>query len=404
MNDRSRILFVDDEPSVLDGLRDLLRKDRGRWDMVFAASGEAGLAELLKEPFHIVVSDMRMPGMDGVQFLSQVKSSHPSAARIILTGHAERDDLMRALAVAQRFLSKPCDAATLRSALERTHDLQGILGSAAVRAVVGDLERLPSVPRTYMELTEAASDPEKGVADLAAIVLRDPAMSVKVLQIVNSAYFGLAQHMTSIQQAVVYLGSELLKGLALSASVFGAHDMRPIDGFSIERLQNDSVLSARIAKRFLGGAKVAEEAFTAALVRDIGKIVIALGLPARLADVLREARASGRPEHVVEKELLGASHAEIGAYLLGVWGLPFSIVESVAYHHTPGQVSDGPCEILAAVHAAEALLTASRALESDPAREAALDTAFLERAGVAAELPRWRAIADEEIRRATGKA
>jgi DNA-binding NtrC family response regulator len=154
------ILFVDDEQQILDGLKDLLRKQRKQWTMVFALGGEAALRELQQQPFDVVVSDMRMPGMDGATLLTRVKELYPSSARIILSGHAERDSIVRALPVAHQFLNKPCDAALLRMVVERACELQRLLQNEKIRCLIGKLDKLPSVPHTYWELTRVAALPD----------------------------------------------------------------------------------------------------------------------------------------------------------------------------------------------------------------------------------------------------
>ncbi|MES1206147.1 MAG: response regulator [Pseudomonadota bacterium] len=387
-----RILFVDDEQHVIDGLRNLLRKQRREWDMVFALGGQAALGEMAKTPVDVIVSDMRMPGMDGVTLLKRVKETYPGVARIVLSGHADREAVMAALPVAHQYLSKPCDADTVRVVIERVCKLQSLLTNKSIRTVVGSLDRLPSVPDTYWELTRAVSDPNKGIADIAKIVERDPAMSVKVLQLVNSAYFGLAQQVASVERAVSYLGAELLKGLALTAHVFSAMGACNIEGFSLEEVQQHSLLTAKLARRFLTDRKRADEAFTAALVHDIGRMIVAMAMPDVFGEILREAAEKKVPPHTIEAERLGTTHAEVGAYLQGVWGLPFTIVEAAGFHHTPGMVTDGPCDVLAALHVADALVDAAPG-----GGEVALDNDFLQRTGFAAQLPRWRAIAEEEL-------
>jgi len=384
----TRILFVDDEQAILDGLRDLLRKERRRWGMVFALGGLEALDELARQPFDVVVSDIRMPGMDGAQLLTRIKANYPSVARIVLTGHADRDAVLRALPVAHQFLTKPCDAGALRVAIERTQALHALLASREIRDIVGRLTSLPSVPQTYLALTDAARDSRKGLSDMTAIVQRDPAMSTKVLQLVNSAYFGNTQPIASIQQAVMYLGIELLKGLALTGNVFATLGKGTIEGFSLEALQTRSLRTACLAKRFVEDPRKAEEAFTAALVADVGQIIIAMGLRKGYQDVLRQARESGRPVHQVELETLGVTHAEVGAYLLGVWNLPFSIIEGVAYHHRPDALGSGPCEMLAALHAADILID-----QPVEGVEPELDHGFFERAGLSERLVDWRRIA-----------
>jgi HD-like signal output (HDOD) protein len=388
-----RVLFVDDEQHVLDGLRDMLRKQRKHWDMVFAPGGQAAIEELQKRPFDVVVSDMRMPVIDGAALLARVKEQYPASARIILSGHAEREAVVRALPVAHQFLSKPCDAALLRIVVERACELQTLLQNERIREVIGKLDKLPSVPKTYWELTEAAARPDVVIDDLAAIVERDPAMTVKVLQLVNSGYFGLPQRITSVRHAAGYLGTELLKALALTAHAFGTTEVPTIEGFSLERLQRSSLQSARLAKKIATTVSDANDAFTAAMVHDIGQIVLSVGVPEIFGKALRAARKEKRPAHIFEREMLGVSHAEVGAYLLGFWGLPLSIVEAVAYHNTPGLLAEGPCQVLAAVHIADALLC-EPVTKSTPPPPDVLDMEFVARAGFSDRMDEFAKMAE----------
>jgi DNA-binding NarL/FixJ family response regulator len=237
---KRRILFVDDEPNVLDGLRNLLRKQRHQWEMLFATSGKAALDELARMPVDVIVSDMRMPGMDGAELLGRVRELYPQTARIVLSGHAERDAIARVVSVAHQFLSKPTDANTVRVVIERTCRFQALMLDPGIRRVVGGMEQLPSLPDTYFELTRATEDPDSAIADIAKIVERDLAMSVKVLQLVNSAYFGLAQKTESITRAVTYLGVENLKGLLVAVHVFSADNFPVIEGLSPTTLRDQA--------------------------------------------------------------------------------------------------------------------------------------------------------------------
>jgi len=116
MPDKKRVLFVDDEPRILDGRRRMLRSMRHEWKMSFAETGQEALAILANQPFDVVVVDMRMPGMDGVQLLSEVRKRH-QIIRIVLSGTADREAILRAVGLAHQYLSKPCDAETLKSVL-----------------------------------------------------------------------------------------------------------------------------------------------------------------------------------------------------------------------------------------------------------------------------------------------
>jgi HD-like signal output (HDOD) protein len=395
MNEK-KILFVDDEQFILDGLSNLLRKQRKRWQMTFALGAEAALIELGKTGFDVVVTDMRMPHMDGAKLLRLVKERQPAAARIILSGQAEREATIASLGVAHQFLSKPCSGEALTAVIERTCGLQLSLQNEQIRAVIGKLDKLPSPPTTYFELLKAAADPNTGIADLARIVARDAAMSIKVLQLVNSAFFGLAQPVSSIGKAAGYLGSDLLKGLALNAHVFAELHASGRSRVVLERVQTLSLVAGKLAALFMPDKKLAEEAQTAALIHDAGMLVLCQALPAEFDEIVEVVERTGVPFHVEEQRRLGVTHAEVGAYLLGVWGLPFAIVEAVAYHHCPSQVSAGPREILAAVHVASALLDP---LERAPGAEPVCDVdhAFLAHAGLSERFAEWHPRASREL-------
>lgn len=395
-----RVLFVDDEPAVLDGLRDLLRRHRRRWDMAFAGGGEAALAELAARPADVVVSDMRMPGMDGAELLRRVKAEHPRAVRLILTGHAEREAIFRALPVAHQFLSKPCDPEALANTIERACELQALVHDEALARVLGGIDSLPSPPGCYWKITHALADPAVSLQQVGAILLEDPVACAKLLQLVNSAYFGLAKPVADVLHAVSLLGLEMVRSLILTAHLLRATEHAPaVPGFSYQHLHASALLTAKVARRMMAGGPLAQACFTAGLLHDIGKVVIAMCFPEKFALLI--AAAAGEPDFSVarEKDLLGFTHAEVGAYLLGLWGLPAPIVEAAAYHHEPARVAQRGFEVVGCVYVADALLR--RSVPPTPGVSddgAPLDEEYLASLGVADRLPEWRAIAAEEAR------
>jgi HD-like signal output (HDOD) protein len=215
--------------------------------------------------------------------------------------------------------------------------------------------------------------------------------------VVNSAYFGLRRELASIRQAIQYLGVDTLKGLALSGQVFGTLHFEPFEGFSLEGLQQHSLHTARLAKKLTEGQKGVDDVFTTAIVHDVGQIILAAGRRQEFAEVRHRALAERRPFHEVEWETFGVSHAGIGAYLLGMWGLPFAIAETAAYHHNPRHVSIGERRVLAAVHLADALIGTADPDRSDATPEQRLDIGFLDECGFAPDLPRWKALARAEV-------
>lgn len=389
---KRRIMFVDDEQNVLDGLRNLLRKQRNQWDMLFASSGKAALEQLAQQPVDVIVSDMRMPGMDGAELLTRVRDLYPQTARIVLSGHAEREAIARVVSIAHQFLSKPSDAETVRAVIERTCRFQALMSDAGLRRVVGEMDRLPSLPDTYWALVRATEKPDFGLDEIARIVETDPAMSIKVLQLVNSAYFGLPQKTESIAKAVTYLGVENLKGVLVAVHVFNGDNFPVIAGLTPESLRDESVQTAALARQIVKDRKLADTAFAAGIVHDVGQIVLARDSTKRYGDVYSAARASGEPLRIAEMRELGVTHGTVGAYLLGVWGLPYVLAETVAFHDEPSSVVDGNVDLLGAVHLADGLLEAARE-QRDPLTGGTLDLPFLERIGMMTEIPKWHAVA-----------
>src|SRR5258706_15023944 len=164
------ILFVDDESKILDGIRRMLHTERTRWDREFAVGGEAELKGCEARAFDVVISEMRMPGMDGATLLGHIRDRYPSTARIILSGYAEVALATRAVPVAHRFLTKPCQAADLQATIERVCTLQELLSAPEIRKLVGGIGELPSLSSTYHNLTRAVGDPNTSINDVADVI------------------------------------------------------------------------------------------------------------------------------------------------------------------------------------------------------------------------------------------
>ena len=400
-----RVIFVDDESKVTDGLKRMLRGQRNEWDMLFVNSGQDALDAMAVQPFDVIVSDMRMPKMDGAMLLSRVQDEHPGTVRIVLSGHTELEAALRAVPVAHQFLSKPCESAVIREVVTRACGLQTLLGDTALQERLGSIDTLPAIPRVYNELISALADPDVSLDEVAAILEQDTGITTKVLQLVNSSLFGIARQVDTLRQATTYLGTNMLRNLTLSMEVFRAFEVDGhLAGFSLEDEQSHAMLAARIARRLLDDKALSEHAFLAAMLHDVGKLILATKLPEEYERTLGGCHANTAISHLTEEKANGVSHAEIGAYLLGIWGMPYPIVEAVANHHHPSRVPHEKFDVLGAVHVANALAREQAASEGEAAEWAGslLDLEYLESIGMTGEVPRWIEIAaaEEESARA----
>jgi len=333
-----RVLFVDDEPNVLAGLRRMMRPLRREWEMRFVESGEAALAALAEQPADVLVTDMRMPGMPGVELLEQVRSRYPQTVRLALSGHSEMDMLLRSTRVAHQFLAKPCDADEIKAAVERSVALRGLLADEGLARLAARLESLPPLPELYARLCDELASDDASIDRVGALIERDLAMTAKILQVVNSAFFGLRRQVSSPAEAAALLGLEIIEGMVLGGGVFASFETR-VEGFSQGALWHHSLavgaVARAIARHERAPATVVGCAYQAALLHDVGKLVLAANLPADYARACALVREGGRGAQEAEIEVFGHGHAEVGAYLLGLWGLPDAVVSAVAYHHRP---------------------------------------------------------------------
>ena len=362
-NSLKRILFVDDEPALLDGLRGRLRSLRSRWDMVFVESAARAIAELEHRPFDVVVTDMRMPNIDGAQLLATIAERWPATIRIVLSGHVQEEQSSRVITSAHQFLSKPCTAQQVESVIERCMSLHQMLAEPKLRDVVGRVKRLPTIPTAFAHLSALIDNPNVGINEVAHAVSADPAIAAKVLQMVNSSFFRLGRCISRVDQAVSYLGLIAIRNLVLSVEVFSNWRADPnLPEFAPERLQARAQRVAAAAWALTQGTDIADDALLAGLLHKIGYWILLQECPKELARAVEMARTQSIPLPMAERELIGASHAEVGAYLLGLWGLPRSVVEAVAFQHAPAQTAHSEFDVLTALVLAESLTMSDTAV------------------------------------------
>jgi len=381
-----KIVFVDDEPLVLEHLRALFRPMQGEWDMEFLSSGAQALARLSRGVVDVVVTDMRMPGMDGADLLKEVMRRHPGTVRILLSGQAEAQASLHCASLAHHYLTKPCEAAPLKAAIHRATALESSVKNQALKKLISEIEHLPTVPSLYVEIVEKLNDPQADIDDVAAIVSRDVGTTAQILKLVNSAHFALPCSVSTCAEAVQYLGVETIKSLVLSLHTF--YQFAEVDEATLLRVRDHS-LEVAAAARIITLAetrdhKLADETFVAAMLHDTGKLI----LLANFGD-WRSRNKSGLEGLAGEEWVFDANHADFGGYLMGLWGLPPPVVEAIAHHHSPALSPAQSFNSLTAVHVANVLVR-ERNAGSGELPSAPLDEDYLSRLGLAQRVGTWR--------------
>lgn len=397
---KRRILFVDDEPDILHGLKRLLRPFRNEYDMEFVDSGRKALELLSESDFDVIVSDLRMPGMDGSELLNRVQQEHPNVVRLILSGQADRETVMNCVEATHQYLSKPCDSELLKSTITRACALRDLLSDEELTRVVSGVQKLPSLPAIYNQVMQELRDPDASLNAIGILIEQDVAMSAKILKLVNSSFFGMRREVASPSQAASLLGVDLVKSLVLSVGVFSEFDDKAFPGFSLEELMQHSLRVADLAKRIAvsetDDRHMHNEAYLAGLMHGVGKLVLAGSFPDQFREVIETSVSEGMSTAEAELQILGVTHAQIGAYLLGLWGLSDEIVEAVAFHHEPSTCPVPEFRPLAAVHIANCLCRES-CTENVAEPPPQLDHEFLAEIGVLDAIESFRSMLNLEV-------
>lgn len=356
---KKTVLFVDDEQNIIQGLKRMLYNMRNEWNMIFVTSGNEAINILSKNHVDIIVSDMRMPGMDGAELLNYVMIHYPPVIRIILSGYSDQDMILRSVKTAHQFLTKPCDSQTLIQTISKVYSLRNLIKNESLVMEISKIISLPSLPSLYYEIEEKIQNNTVSLTEIGDIIAQDVVMTAKVLQLVNSAFFCLSQTITSPQQATAFLGLNTLKTLVIYVHVFNIIENIPGLGFSFEDFWNHSVIvskiSREIAKSEFDNTHLIEVASTAGLLHDIGKLIL-IQIPEYYNQVESLVSKTGCSHTQAEYDIFGTSHAEVGAYMLGKWGIPDSIIEVIAYHHQTSSIECTVHSVLTVVHVANGLV------------------------------------------------
>jgi len=383
-----RILFVEDNALLRETYQAMFSGDEERWEVATASGGGEALKLMEQRPFDVVVSDMRMESMSGTELLNTVLKLYPQMSRIIISGVADQAEAADALGSTHQFLVKPVDIHTLMGVLVRIDGLDAFLRDEKLKALAGRFRTLPSFPKLYLGIMKAIEAPDTPLQSIDSLIIKDPALTTKILQVANSAAMGLRERFSDPRAAVRQLGLNTVRSLVLSAHVFASFTPAQKLNFPVDALWRHLMACGDAARAIMRAEDAdnayAEAAYTAGILHDIGKLMLADSVPNEFQNALTRAAMRPDPFHVIEQEIFGATHAGLAAYLLGLWGLPAVIVEAVAFHHTPEKSTHQMFSPLTAVHAANAL---EHELDGG---DAMVNMEYLDNIGVANRLDAWR--------------
>lgn len=387
-----RVLFVTDDVNALRVFRETLSPLLRGWELVAARGATDAMRRLEGPGYDALVADAQLSGVGCAELLLDVRRRHPPTARIVLADARTPAELVRLVALAHRVLPQPYDPGELLGAVQRARALRELLNSPALESAVGRLASIPALSTLYTRIADELMTPDYSLAAVGDLVAQDFGIAAKLLQMANSALVGLRKPATTPNQAVKVLGADLTRTLVLAADLFSRYNPSSLRPFSIEALWEHSrkvaELAGAIATAEGASDRVVRESALAGLLHDIGRLTLASQLSGPYKEILNAIRVGGVSVVDAERRVLGTTHAEVGAYLLGMWGLPDALVEAVAWHHNPGGCPGTVFTPLTAVHAADAIVRAN---------EGALpDAEYLARLGLSGRWGTWVGFREQE--------
>ncbi len=338
MDSRISVLFVDDESNVLTSIKRMLRFKRNEWDIDFAQSGKEAINLFEKNSFDVVVSDIRMPGMDGAELLTILKDKYPGVIRIALSGQVGLNEVVRSIRAVHQYISKPCDAEDLVTKIESALKSREILTDPAMQRLVTEIDALPVIPSVFQAIEGELRKEEPSISKIADLISKDVGLVAKILKLINSPYFGLPSNIKSISQAISLLGLETIKTLILGTHLFSMYDEKALPKLSLSLLWEHSFRVSNIARLIAEKENLDRNTIIhvrmAGLLHDVGKLILAHSFPEKYKLVLDKIRETKSPINICEMSVFGTTHAQMGAYLMGLWGVSGEVVHGIGYHHS----------------------------------------------------------------------
>lgn len=359
MKEFGRILVLIDDLAALAQAEPIFSQLPDHWKVHVTQTTDNALCLLDQVPFEVIFVDLKAGPLASLEFLHKVWSRHASTIRFLLTDNMAPDIMVTCALGPHQVLPKPLEPAAVRAALERATLVDRLFQNKDVRSLVSRIRTFPSRPTIYVEVMKELRSAHASADTIGELVSRDLAISTKLLQITNSAFFGFNRPVSKPGDAVLLLGMETTASLVLGIEAFSHLDNVKLKYFSSDQVWKHCQVvanSARaIAQRVTNDVELAHEAYTAALLHDIGKLALAVNLDDAYRDALNLGREKNLPAYEVERQAFGATHAEAGAYLLSLWGLPAPVIHAVASHHLPARELSSEFNALTALHIANAL-------------------------------------------------
>lgn len=352
------IFVVDDQEPLLETVVLALRYLCPEWEVTGFGSPAAAMEAIQQHEPDAILSDQMMPGMEGCKLLEQVRVISPTTIRVIMSGHVALDKLSL-ITSAHQYVAKPFEAAKLRDLIQRSFNAQERVINQGLQTVVTSVRSIPSLPQAHHSLLKELEDNRNAGSSIAKLIGDDPGLSVKVLQLANSALFGPGYPVSDLLDAVNCLGTEMLSAIVLSQSVFRHYEKLRKGELDLKKVWAHCWESACIAQRICRqkklGHRTGEEAFLAGLLHEVGRFLLFDNFPDQYQIACDGARLNKIPFRASMHQVMQITPAQMSAYVLELWGLPSPVVDAIGNLDRPEKDQTHQFNITSALYVADHL-------------------------------------------------
>ncbi len=335
---RPSVLFLDDEEAILSSLRSLFRREG--YQLSFFTRGADAISYIRNHPIDVIVSDMRMPEMSGIEFLNHAAGISPEAARIILSGYEDKAVVLRSLSkgLAHHYFLKPWNDEGFRLIISQSIEMQAELRRSELKNLHNSLSALPAPPKFHETLNALLTNDDTYLREIIAEIEKSPAIVVKLLRVANSVYFGVRKNITTVNDAVRFIGLEYVASLVVAIEAFHSAFAKSNEALSgsMEKVWNRSVHRAVLAKHIAEldcDKAVSSTVYTASLLQDIGYVVRMCLTPLQYKRYEDLCTANSGECYETEARIFSVTHDDLGALLLELWNFPRVITAAIKQHH-----------------------------------------------------------------------
>ena len=393
---KRKILFLDSNRDNLNSIQAYFKNMSQAFCLYFVDDINDAYDILDSHEIEVLVSSLNIDDFDGIGFFVGIKHRYPEVIRILLADPIDKNLSYKLIEVAHQYIRKPVNKEKLKLILFEALSFKDIMTDETVLEIINDMDRIPSLPTIYSKIVEKLWANDSSIDELADLISQDIGMSSKILQLVNSAFLGMPKTISSIREAVSYMGLNSIRTLVLMINVFSSADKKLLKTMKLEGIWGHSFMVADYAQKIATDYGLCKECcetcFTAGLLHSTGRVVMALNFPEKYRQVAEHLHAGDNSQTIsdVEREYFGADHCEIGGYLLGIWGVPHSITNAVLYHNQPSSTYNEAVNPLIAVHIANVF--AHNQVDSLYQAPVKLDQVIVDELELADKIKRWQCI------------